>query len=255
MKRGAHDRGEGCAITAAEHAAATLYNGLGQYELALRCAQNAVATDEIVTSSWALFELVEAAACSGRPEVARDAATRLTKRTSASGTDWAKGSEARSLALIEDGERAEDLHRLAIERLGRSRMVAHLARAQLTYGEWLRRDGRRIDARVQLRDAYESFAAMGADGFAERAQRELVATGERMRKRRDISRSELTPQEERIARLARDGRTNSEIGAELFISPRTVEWHLRKVFTKLEITSRRELRAALHGSEPETLST
>lgn len=255
MKRGAHDRGEGCAITAAEHAAAILYNGLGQYELARHSAQNAAASDEIVTSSWALFELVEAAARSGQSDVARDAAARLTERTGASDTDWAKGTEARSLALIEDGERAEDLHRQAIERLGRCRMAAHLARAQLSYGEWLRREDRRIDARVQLRDAYETFAAMGAEGFAERAQRELLATGERIRKRREVGRDELTPQEERIARLARDGRTNSEIGAELFISPRTVEWHLRKVFTKLEVTSRRELRAALHGSESELVST
>jgi DNA-binding CsgD family transcriptional regulator len=255
MTRGAHDRGEGCAITAAEQATAILYNGLGQYELALDPAQNAVASEEIVTSSWALFELVEAAAGCGRLEVARDAAVRLTERTSASGTNWAKGSQARSLALIEEGARAEELHREAIKRLGQSHMAAHLARAQLSYGEWLRREDRRIDARVPLRHAYEIFVSMGADGFAERTQRELLATGEKIRKRRDLSRDELTPQEERIARLARDGRTNSEIGAELFISPRTVEWHLRKVFTKLGITSRRELRGALEGSESELVTT
>jgi len=170
---------------------------------------------------------------------------RLSERLSASGTEWAKGTEARSRALVEDGERAEDLHRQAIELLGRCRMAAHLARARLTYGEWLRREGRRVDAREQLRAAHDMFASMGAEGFAERARRELLATGEKVRKRKDDTRDELTPQEEQIARLARHGRTNPEIGAELFISPRTVEWHLRKVFTKLGISSRKGLHDAL----------
>jgi len=245
MTREAHARGEGCAIAFAEYATATLHNGLGQYELASDAAQKASASNEIVTSSWALYELVEAASRSGRRDVACDAVDRLSERLSASGTEWAKGTEARSRALVEDGERAEDLHRQAIELLGRCRMAAHLARARLTYGEWLRREGRRVDAREQLRAAHDMFASMGAEGFAERARRELLATGEKVRKRKDDTRDELTPQEEQIARLARHGRTNPEIGAELFISPRTVEWHLRKVFTKLGISSRKGLHDAL----------
>jgi len=245
MTREAHARGEGCAMAFAEYATATLHNGLGQYELACDAAEKATATNEIATSSWALYELVEAASRSGRREVARDAVDRLSERLSASGTEWAKGTEARSRALVEDGEQAEDLHRQAIELLGQCRMAAHLARARLTYGEWLRREGRRVDAREQLRAAHDMFASMGAEGFAERARRELLATGEKVRKRQDDTRDELTPQEEQIARLARDGRTNPEIGAELFISPRTVEWHLRKVFTKLGISSRKGLRATL----------
>jgi ATP/maltotriose-dependent transcriptional regulator MalT len=245
MMSGAHARGEGCAITAAHYAAAILYNGLGQYELALDSAQQAAGADDIVTSSWALPELVEAASRCGRPEVARDAADRLSERALASGTEWAKGTAARSRALVEDGGSAEELHRHAIESLGQTRMKAHLARARLSYGEWLRRQNRRVDARLQLREAHDMFASMGADGFADRARHELLATGEKVRKRRDDTRDELTPQEEHIAQLARDGQTNPEIAAELFISSRTVEWHLRKVFTKLGISSRKGLRTAL----------
>jgi DNA-binding CsgD family transcriptional regulator len=254
MMRGAHARGEGCAITAAEHATAMLYNGVGQYELALDAAQKAVAADEVVTSSWALNELVEAAARSGRQEIARDAVDQLSEQSSASGTAWAKGAEARARALVEDGESAEDLHREAIERLGQCRLAAHLARARLTYGEWLRRENRRVDAREQLHQAYDVFTAMSADGFADRARRELLATGEKVRKRRGDTRDELTPQEEQIARLARDGRTNPEIGAQLYLSPRTVEWHLRKVFTKLAITSRKGLHDALPSAARKTTS-
>ena len=202
-----------------------------------------------MTSSWALYELVEAASRSDQRNVARDAVDRLSERLSASGTEWAKGTEARSRALVEDDGRAEDLHRQAIELLGQCRMTSHLARARLTYGEWLRREGRRVDAREQLRAAHGMFASMGAEGFAERARRELLATGEKVRKRQHDARDELTPQEEQIARLARDGRTNPEIGAELFISPRTVEWHLRKVFGKLGIGSRKELHEALPDRE------
>ncbi|HEV3282157.1 MAG TPA: AAA family ATPase [Acidimicrobiales bacterium] len=249
MMRGALARGEGCAITATEYSTALLYNGIGQYELALESARNAAAPDEIVTSSWALYELVEAASRCGQREVAREAADRLSERASASGTEWARGVVARSYALVEDGEAAEKLYRQAIEWLGHSRMTAHLARAQLIYGEWLRRENRRVDARQQLREAHEMLASMGASGFADRARRELLATGEKVRKRRDDTRDELTPQELNIARLARDGRTNPEIGAELFISARTVEWHLRKVFTKLGISSRRGLREALPSRE------
>jgi DNA-binding CsgD family transcriptional regulator len=251
MTRGALARGEGCAIAAVEYDEAVLYNGLGEYARALDAAQRAIATDDIVTSSWALYELVEAASRSGQRELARDAVARLSERTSASGTAWAKGTEARSRALVADGDAAEELHRQAIKWLGESRMAWYLARARLSYGEWLRREGRRIDAREQLRDAYEMFTSMGVEGFANRARAELLATGEKVRKRRDDTRDELTPQEEQIARLARDGRTNSEIGAELFISPRTVEWHLRKVFTKLGIRSRRELAGALPSRDRE----
>src|SRR4051794_11535663 len=225
MIAGAERRGEGCALTAAEHATAVLYNGLGEYELASEAAQKAAAPDDIATSSWALGELVEAAARSGRQEIARRSVDQLRERTSASGTAWAKGTEASASALLEDGETAERLYREGIEALQRSRMAAHLARARLRYGEWLRRENRRVDAREQLRQAHDVFATIGADGFAERARRELLATGEKMRKRRDDTRDELTAQEKQIATLARDGRTNPEIGAELYISPRTVEWH------------------------------
>jgi DNA-binding CsgD family transcriptional regulator len=251
MTRGASARGEGGAITAAEHAAAILYNGLGEYELALDAAQKAAAADELMLSSWALYELVEAAARLGRLEVARDAVERLSERTGASGTAWAKGTEARSRALVEDGEAAEDLHRRAIEWLGQSRMAAHLARARLSYGEWLRRQGRRVDARRQLRGAYHIFASMGADGFADRTRHELLATGEKVRRRQDHARDQLTPQEEHIARLARDGRTNAEIAAALYLSPRTVEWHLRKVYTKLGTSSRMGLQFALPSRDSE----
>ena len=247
MIGGAHSRGEGCAVTVAEYATAILYNGLGEYELAFEAAQKAAAADEIATSSWALSELVEAAARSGRQEIARESLDELCERTSASGTAWAKGTEACVSALLEDGESAEHLYRAAIEALGRSRMAAHLARARLSYGEWLRRENRRVDAREPLRQAYDVFARIGADGFADRARRELLATGEKVRKRRDDTRDELTPQQEQIAKLARDGRTNPEIGTELYISPRTVEWHLGQVYTKLGISSRKGLRGALQS--------
>jgi DNA-binding CsgD family transcriptional regulator len=252
MIGGAHSRGEGCAVTAAEYATAILYNGLGEYELAFEAAQKAAAADEIATSSWALCELVEAAARSGREEIARESLDQLRERTGASGTAWAKGTEARAGALLEHGESAEDLHRKGIEALGQSRMAAHLARARLSYGEWLRRENRRVDAREQLRQAYDVLATMGAGGFADRARRELLATGEKVRKRRDDTRDDLTPQQKQIARLARDGRTNPEIGAELYISHRTVEWHLRQVYTKLGINSRKGLRGALQSPYRET---
>jgi DNA-binding CsgD family transcriptional regulator len=251
MTRGATARGEGCAITVAEYATAILYNGLGQYALALDAAQKAAASDDIVTSSWALCELVEAASRAGQLDVARAAAGRLSERTDASGTAWARGTDARSRALVEDGAPAEELYRQAIDWLGQCRMTAHLARARLAYGEWLRRENRRVDAREQLRAAYDIFASMGAEGFADRARRELLATGEKVRKRREDTRDELTPQEEHIARLAREGRTNPEIGAELYLSDRTVEWHLRKVFDKLGITSRKGLRDALPSQDRE----
>ena len=245
MTAGAYARGEGCALTVTEYATAILYNGLGQYGPALDAARQAAAADDIGTSSWALSELVEAASRTNRRQVASDAMDRLSERARASGTDWAMGIEARSRALVQDGEPAEALHLEAIERLSRCRMAMHLARARLSYGEWLRRENRRVDAREQLRSAHDAFVSFGAEGFADRARRELLATGEKVRKRQYETRDELTPQEAQIARLARDGRTNPEIAAELFISARTVEWHLRKVFAKLGISSRRSLHDAL----------
>jgi DNA-binding CsgD family transcriptional regulator len=163
----------------------------------------------------------------------------------AAGTDWALGILARSRALVSAGEDADTLYREAIERLGRTRIRVELARARLLYGEWLRREGRRMDARDQLRAAHEMFSHFGAEAFAERGRRELLATGETARKRTENTRDVLTPQEAQIAGMASDRQTNSEIGAMLFISPRTVEYHLRKVFTKLDVSSRKELRSAL----------
>ena len=253
MTKNAVIRGEGCAISHTDYAAAILYNGLSKYELALDAAGKATAVDDIGTSSWALCELVEAGTRSGEGQLASAALDRLSERTDASGTDWAKGIEARSRALLADGEHAEDLYLEAIDRLGRSQMAADLARTRLSYGEWLRRSRRRLDARQQLRSAYDAFALMGAEAFLERARRELQATGEKVRKRIDETRDELTPQEQQIARLAREGLTNPEIGAQLFISPRTVEWHLRKVFTKLGINSRKSLRDVLPDSGPAAL--
>jgi ATP/maltotriose-dependent transcriptional regulator MalT len=193
---------------------------------------------------WALPELVEAAARGGDVELAREALQRLAETTQPSGTDWALGVEARSRALLSDSATAEELHLEAIDRLSRTQLRPELARAQLLYGEWLRREGRRSDAREQLRTAHHMFAAMGMEAFAERTRRELVATGETVRKRSAETRDELTPQEEQIVRLARDGLSNPEIGAQLFLSSRTVEWHLRKVYMKLGISSRRELWGA-----------
>ena len=245
MVQGARDRGEGAALTVAEYARAVLYNGLGDYRLAAEAAERASAADELVISPWALYELVEAAVRSDQPDLAVGAARRLSEIAAASGTDWALGAAARSRALLADGRAADELYGEALGRLGRTRMAAHLARARLCYGEWLRRQNRRVEARSQLRPAYEAFTAMGAQGFAERARRELVATGEKVRKRSQDTRADLTPQEAEIAQLARDGLTNAQIGAQLFIGARTVEWHLRKVFGKLDIGSRRELDGAL----------
>jgi DNA-binding CsgD family transcriptional regulator len=238
-------RGEGVVLTFSEHARAVLNNGLGQYEAAMAPAESASAQDELMVSVWSLPELIEAAARIGRREIAAGALESLAERTRAARTEWALGIEARSRALLSEGGLAEELYREGVDRLSRCRVTLELARAHLVYGEWLRRENRRIDAREQLRTAHEMLTAMGADGFAERARRELSATGETVRKRIDETRGGLTAQEAQIARLASDGRTNPEIGAELFISPRTVEWHLHKVFTKLGIGSRRELPWAL----------
>ena len=231
----------------ADYARAVLYNGLGRYQEALVAATSMDAFDtegfDIYTAG--LLELIEAAVRSGATEQATDAFERLSETTRATGTDWGAGIEARSRALLSSDEAAEDLYREAIERLARTRIRPQLARTHLLYGEWLRRQNRRVDARDQLRSAYEMLSAMGVEAFAERARHELLATGETVRKRAVETRTELTAQEAHIARLAVEGYTNPEIGAQLFISARTVEWHLRKVFTKLGIKSRRELRGAL----------
>jgi DNA-binding CsgD family transcriptional regulator/tetratricopeptide (TPR) repeat protein len=238
-------RGEGMGLSISYHARALLYNGLGRYAEARAAAEQAIEHEDLGIFAWALTELVEAASRTGGPEVAAAALERLAEATRTAGTDWALGIEARSRALVSEDNAAEDLYREAIERLGRTRIRVDLARAHLLYGEWLRRRGRRIDARRQLRPAHEMCTAMGLEAFAERARRELLATGETVRDRGVETREELTPQEAQIARLAADGQTNPEIGAELFISARTVEWHLRKIFAKLGISSRRQLRDAL----------
>jgi DNA-binding NarL/FixJ family response regulator len=238
--------GEGLAVQFAHWATAVLYNGLGRYEDALAAAQQASdVTPELFISVWALPELMEAAIRSGNAELAPDALARLLESANASATDWGLGIAARSQALLSEGESTERLYREAIERLSRTRLRPELARAHLLYGEWLRRDGRRLDARAQLRTAHDMFAAIGMEAFAERARRELLATGEKVRKRTVETPNQLTPQEEQIARLAGDGLSNPDIGARLYISPRTVEWHLHKVFAKLGVTSRQGLASAL----------
>jgi len=239
-------RGEGLGLTVIQWASAVLYNGLGRWEDALAAAQRAGEDPhEQLFSTWAAVELIEAATRSGMPEQAAGALERLSRSTGASGTDWALGIEARSRALISDGEAAERLYREAIDRLGRTRIRVELARAHLLYGEWLRRENRRIDAREQLRTAHQMFVSMGADGFAERAARELHATGERVRKRTTHTAAQLTARETQIARLAGHGLSNPEIAAQLFMSPRTVEYHLHKIFTRLAINSRNQLHGAL----------
>jgi DNA-binding CsgD family transcriptional regulator len=241
-------RGQGLAVRVAQWSAAVLYNGLSRYDEAVSAARQVTADDiDPYPQMWALSELVEAAARSGDTDVASKAAERLAEVTIPAGTDWALGTEARSRALLLDGAAADEVYREAIERFGRTQLRPELARAHLLYGEWLRREGRRVDARGQLRTAHEMFFAVGMEAFAERARRELNATGEKVRKRSPETSDELTPQEEQIARLARDGLSNPEIGARLFISPRTVEYHLHKVFTKLGIRSRGELADAFAG--------
>ncbi len=242
----AERRGEGGGLSFVRWATAVLGNGLGRYEQALAAAQQASEDSPAdLFANWAVAELIEAAARSGVPELAADALNRLSATARASGSDWAFGVEARSRALLSEGESAETLYREAIDWLGRTRLRVELGRAHLLYGEWLRRENRRIDAREQLRTAHQMFAAMGADGFAERAARELLATGERVRKRTADAPGRLTAREAQIARLAGDGLSNPEIAARLFMSPRTVEYHLHKVFTKLAISSRNQLHAVL----------
>jgi len=249
-------RGEGIGLTVIAWARAVLYNGLGVHDRALAAAREAVdCPSNSAASAWGTVELIEAAARLGEREAAAEAVERLAELADAAGTDWALGVTARSRALVSSDEAAEPLYGEALERLGRGRMRVDLARAHLLYGEWLRREGRRVDAREQLRTAHELLHSMGLEAFAERARRELLATGEKVRKRRADTRDELTPQEEQIARLARDGLSNPEIGTRLFLSPRTVEWHLHHVFGKLRIRSRRELARALGASDAEAVSS
>jgi DNA-binding CsgD family transcriptional regulator len=237
--------GPGVAVYA-HWAAAILYNGLARYEEAAQSARHATSnTFEYFVSARGLPELVEAAARAGDARLAHEALERLAGTLQPCGTDIALGVEARSRALLSHGAAADTLHHEAIDRLGRTRLRPELARAHLVYGEWLRRESRRAHAREQLRTAFDLFTTIGMEAFAERARRELMATGETVHQSSTGTRDELTPQEEQIARLARDGLSNPEIGAQLFISTRTVEWHLRKVFIKLGIGSRRQLRAAL----------
>jgi DNA-binding CsgD family transcriptional regulator len=225
-----------------------LSNAFGRYAEAVAAARDAI-TDRpqelFGPPVWTAVEVVEAATRSDNPDAARIALERIVAATAFSGTDSALGILARSRALASNGETAERLYQEAIERLGRTRLRPELARAHLLYGEWLRREGRRVDARAELRLAHEQLTTIGMEAFAERARRELAATGETVRKRTVETREDVTPQEAQIARLARDGLSNVEIGARLFISQHTVAYHLRKVFTKLGVTKRHQLGVAL----------
>jgi len=241
-------------VTSAHWAAAVLNNGLGHYAQAVPAAQASTRIAELFVSVWVLPELIEAAVRVGDDKVARGALERLVDAAQPCDTEWARGILARCRALLSEEAAGEALYREALERLGRTRLRPDAARAHLLYGEWLRRRGRRVDARDQLRTAYEMFVSIGMEAFAERARRELAASGETVRKRKleAPSTEELTPQERQIAELVRDGLSNPEVGARLFLSPRTVEWHLGKIFAKLGVGSRRQLRDALprDGDEP-----
>jgi len=227
-----------------------LCNGAGRYEEALAAAVSASEHHEVVVENWGLGELAEAATRCGRTDLAYAAVDRLARKARATQTDWALGIAARSRALVSEGDDAERAFGEAIERLGRTRVRAELARAHLLYGEWLRREGRRRDARAELHRARELFTAMGMAAFAARAGGEQGATGEHVRRGGAETRDELTAQQTQIAELARDGLSNAEIGARLFLSPRTVEWHLHHVFSKLGISSRRQLPGALPAAAP-----
>jgi DNA-binding CsgD family transcriptional regulator len=235
-------RGEGRLLGLSGFTAAVLYNSLGRYDDAFTAAQDACSYEDLGFYGPCLYELVEAAARTGDLAAGEDAARRLEERAGASGTDWGLGTLAGAQAMLADDEEADRLFTEAVERLARTSVVTYLARTRLLYGEWLRRMNRRVDARKQLNGAHEMFTQMGAQAFAERARRELAATGEKVRRQSVSTGGEMTAQEAQIAQLARDGLTNQEIGAQLFISTHTVEWHLRKVFVKLGITSRRQLR-------------
>jgi DNA-binding CsgD family transcriptional regulator len=248
--REAGARGEGIGVAIGEYARAVICNGLGQYEEAFAAARAASEHREVVGENWGLSELIEPAVRTGRTDAATEALDRLQMKARATRAGWALGIEARSRALLSEGDRAERCFREALEHLRRTRVRAELARTHLLHGEWLLRDNRRADARGQLRAAYDQFTSMGMEAFAERAAGELLATGEAVRKRTVEAREDLTPQELQIARLARDGLSNPQIGARLFLSPRTIEWHLHHVFGKLGVRSRRELATALAASDP-----
>jgi DNA-binding CsgD family transcriptional regulator len=251
VQRGTDDfvaRGEGLGLTVSHWVTAVLHNGLARYDEAFAAAEQATADPhELWFSTFATVELIEAASRSGRSERAADALEALSESTQASETPWALGVEARSRALLAEGERAETLYREAIERLEPTRVRLGLARARLLYGEWLRRQRRRLDARAELRAAHDLFSDFGMEAFADRARVELQATGERARKRAVETLDQLTPQESQISRLAAQGHTNREIAARLFISPSTVEYHLRKVFRKLDVKSRTQLANRVRG--------
>jgi DNA-binding CsgD family transcriptional regulator len=249
-------RGDGPWVALLHWSRSVLFNGLGRYDEALAAAEQAVAyPPDLYVSNWGLAELVEAASRCGRPEAAGPALERLAEMARACGTDWVLGVDARARALVADTAEADDLHRRAIAHLARTPLRTELARAHLLYGERLRREGRRVDAREHLRAAHDMLAAMGLEAFAERAHKELAASGERARRRTEETRDDLTAQERQIAQLARDGLSNPEIGARLFLSPRTVEWHLSKVFGKLGLRSRHELADALAASAAEPIES
>jgi DNA-binding CsgD family transcriptional regulator len=247
--RDAGARGLGRFVLLTRYASALLDNGLGRHGAARDAAWRAFEHDQLGVGHLVVPELAEAASRTGDLALVRAALEWLSERTRVTTSEWALGVEARVRALLSEGEVAERLYGDSIARLGKTRVRAELARSHLLYGEWLRRERRRVDAREQLRIAHEMLASMGAEAFAERARRELLATGEHVRKRTIETRDELTAQEAVIARLARDGLSNPEIGTRLFISPRTVQYHLRKVFIKLGISSRDQLDRVLPGDQ------
>jgi DNA-binding CsgD family transcriptional regulator len=243
--------GQGFEVQFTRWTRAVLLNGVGSYELAFVAAEQASAEQpELFLSAWALPELVEAGVRSGHDDAARQALARLTDAATAAETAWAWGVEARSRALLSEGDEAESCYRTAVEQLALTQLRPELARAHLLYGEWLRRQGRRSDARDAVRSAYTMFDTIGMVAFAERARRELLATGEKVRRRTEESRTDLTAQEQQIATLAAEGLTNQEIGERLYLSTRTIEWHLGKIFTKLGIRSRRALRGVAASLAP-----
>ena len=252
MMRAARADGLGRMVDVATYAKAVLYNGVGRYDAAREAARVAFEhRDHVGYGPFVVGELAEAASRTGDRLLVQASLEWLSERTQVTRTDWLLGIEARVRALLSEGDAAEDEYRQSIACLGRACLRTELARGYLLYGEWLRCEGRRVDAREQLRTAHDLFLDIGVEAFADRAQKELLATGAKVRKRTVETHDDLTAQEQQIARLAREGLSNPEIGARLFLSPRTVEWHLRKVFAKLGIRSRHELTGALPSSASE----